>query len=726
MKPVSSNRALQFWGGVECTLNRVGVQYFDQMSRSGHRHRMTDLDLIAELGIRTIRYSALWEMATPDGSGHYDWSWIEQRLTRLRQLGITPIVGFLHHGSGPPGCDLLSPDFATAFEAYASAFAQRFPWVEYYTPINEPLTTARFSALYGHWYPHRSDDTSFVTACLNQYRATSLAMRAIRQVRSDARLVQTEDLGKTFSSPGLAYQAEFENHRRWLTFDVLTGRVDRSHPMTDYLQWTGVSAQDLEWFVENACAPDILGINYYVTSERYLDEHVSRYPRHIHGGNGRHAYADVEAVRARKKGLAGVRSLLLEAWQRFSLPLAVTEVHLHCGREDQLRWLWEIWQEAHAARNEGADVRAITSWSLFGAFDWDSLVTQQRGHYESGAFDVRGPTPRPTAVAGLIRELTSGQTPTHPLLSQPGWWRRDNRQFQWTRASHKRNAQSEMTPLQGQPVLITGANGRLGRAFSRICLARGIPCRLLSRQEMDIADAGLVELMLEQVQPWVVVNAAGYTRVNEAEKNVERCHRENVHGPLILATACKKARLPLVTFSSDLVFDGRQRSPYSESDAVNPLGVYGRTKAEGEQRVLDSHPDALVVRTSVFFSPWDELNFVALLRRIFQNRQPCEIFDGVVSPTYLPDLVHACLDLAIDRASGIWHLAGQGETSWADLAEEIALRSGLNRGSIDLRIRSVTGVAPRPVYSALRTERGLQLPSWESGLDRCFQEMAVF
>ncbi len=236
---------------------------------------------------------------------------------------------------------------------YARAVAERYPWVEDYTPVNEPLTTARFSCLYGHWHPHARDTLSFARAVLNQCRGVVLSMRAVREVNSSARLVQTEDLGQTYSTRPLSYQADFENERRWLTWDLLAGRVARGHAMWDYLVWLGVAEGELEWFAENPCPPDIVGVNHYVTSERFLDERLSRYPASTHGGNGRHAYADVEAVRARADGVAGPRALLREAWERYRLPVAVTEAHLGCTREEQMRWLKEVWDGACDLRRGG-------------------------------------------------------------------------------------------------------------------------------------------------------------------------------------------------------------------------------------------------------------------------------------------------------------------------------------------------------------------------------------
>ena len=126
-----------------------------------------------------------------------------RRLRELCALGMSPIAGLVHHGSGPVYSTLLDRDFPDQLAVYARRVAERYPWIDAYTPINEPLTTARFSALYGHWYPHAKCDRTFVKALLHQCRATVLAMRAVRQVNPAAQLVQTDDAGKTFSTRAL-------------------------------------------------------------------------------------------------------------------------------------------------------------------------------------------------------------------------------------------------------------------------------------------------------------------------------------------------------------------------------------------------------------------------------------------------------------------------------------------------------------------------------------------
>ncbi|MCA1851103.1 MAG: hypothetical protein LC647_01530 [Beggiatoa sp.] len=199
MEPCLSTAQVQLWGGVECTVNRIGDQYFNQLDVSGHSSRLEDLELFADLGIRVLRYPVLWEATAPGGFDQARWSWAEQRLSALRTLGIVPIIGLVHHGSGPRHTSLVDDGFAAGLAQYAGLLAKRFPWVGWLTPVNEPLTTARFSGLYGLWYPHARDDRSFARALLNQCRGVALAMQAIREVNPDAKLLQTDDLGKVYS-----------------------------------------------------------------------------------------------------------------------------------------------------------------------------------------------------------------------------------------------------------------------------------------------------------------------------------------------------------------------------------------------------------------------------------------------------------------------------------------------------------------------------------------------
>jgi dTDP-4-dehydrorhamnose reductase len=279
-------------------------------------------------------------------------------------------------------------------------------------------------------------------------------------------------------------------------------------------------------------------------------------------------------------------------------------------------------------------------------------------------------------------------------------------------------------PKSQRPLAIIGATGTLGKAFACLCDLRGIHYQLLTRQEMDITDPASVDRMLSELQPWAVVNAAGYVRVDDAEREVDACLRVNAQGPAILAASCEKQGVPLLTFSSDLVFDGACATPYLESNPVAPLNVYGRIKVEAEVRVLKAHPSALVIRTSAFFGPWDDYNFVTIaLRHLTAGQTFVAAEDGVVSPTYVPDLVNTSLDLLIDGECGLWHLANQSAIAWAELARLAASIAGVDASRVEARPTRELGLAaPRPTYSVLGSERGMLLPSLDNAIARYFDE----
>jgi dTDP-4-dehydrorhamnose reductase len=269
-------------------------------------------------------------------------------------------------------------------------------------------------------------------------------------------------------------------------------------------------------------------------------------------------------------------------------------------------------------------------------------------------------------------------------------------------------------------ILITGGSGTLGQAFARLCYLRGLPYRLLTRDEMDIAETHSVTTALAAFQPWALVNCAGYVRVNSAEADRERCFRENASGPAVLAAACAERSIALLTFSSDLVFNGQKNGAYVESDSLDPLNVYGQSKAAAESEIARLYSDALVVRSSAFFSPWDEANFVTrTLAKLRAREVVIAADDLLVSPTYIPDLVHAALDLLIDRESGTWHLANQGQLTWADLARTAAQLHDLDEALVEGHPQSAFNApAPRPRNSALSSERAELLPPLDDALMR--------
>jgi dTDP-4-dehydrorhamnose reductase len=394
--------------------------------------------------------------------------------------------------------------------------------------------------------------------------------------------------------------------------------------------------------------------------------------------------------------------------------MAVTECHISCTREEQLRWFRETWDSCIQLIEKGIDIQAVTAWSLLGAYDWNSLLTVEGRHYESGVFDIQGGSLRLTALAKQLQLLSTGGEYHHPLLGEKGWWN--------TGKQSKKQGMKK-TP----PILIIGKNGTLGGAFSRLCTQRSIPYIAVGRSELDICQPTQVQETIERYKPWAIINAAGYVRVDDAEANLQECFDINAKAPGIIAECCARHGIRFLTFSSDLVFDGEKRMPYEEADEIRPLNVYGASKANAESLIISNLAQALIIRTSAFFGPWDRYNFVYNVIKSFEEQKSLDVpADVVVSPTYVPDLVHTALDLFIDEEEGVWHLANEGRYTWADLAAEVTKRAGYNHCRIRPRPLIEMGwKAKRPLYSVLGTGKGIRMPAIDNALQRYFEQRAV-
>ena len=722
-------KRLELWGGPECTVNRIADRFGDQLAMTGHDARDGDLDLLADLGIAAIRYPLLWERVSPQDPAVRDWTWSDGRLAGLRERGIAVVAGLVHHGSGPAYTSLVADDFAAGVAAHAAAAAARYPWIRDWTPVNEPCTTARFSCLYGHWYPHAQDEPSFWLALLNQIDATRLAMRAIRAVRPDARLIQTDDLGRTYATVGTREQAAFDNVRRWMGWDLLTGRVTPRHPFWERLRGHGF-ADRLHAIADDPCPPDIIGVNHYLTSDRFLDHRLRAYPQDLVGGSERQRFVDTEAVRVLDPPPPGLAGVLREAWDRYGIPLAITEAHNGSTREEQMRWTFEAWRTAEQLRDDGVDVRAVTTWALFGSSGWNTLLTAP-GLYEPGPYDVSSGIPRATALVPLLKALAAGRKPDHPVLQGEGWWRRDIRLHHPPIArpapmrEHLRTTPAAPNCTTSPSLLITGATGTLGQALAAACHHRHIAHVLTSRAELDLASDIGIATALDRHAPWAVINAAGWVRVDDAEDALDACMEANAAGATRLAAACAARGIATVYFSSDLVFDGTADRLYVESDAPAPLSAYGRSKADAEAAIAALPGTHLIVRTAAFFSPFDPHNFAVHAADVLAaGNRFAAADDQIVSPTYVPDLCNAALDLVIDRASGIWHLTNGEGLSWADFARRLATALSLDPSRIDARRGTELGWrARRPAAVPLATTRGSFLPTLDHAIARFAREL---
>jgi dTDP-4-dehydrorhamnose reductase len=265
---------------------------------------------------------------------------------------------------------------------------------------------------------------------------------------------------------------------------------------------------------------------------------------------------------------------------------------------------------------------------------------------------------------------------------------------------------------------VTGAGGQLAMAFTRVLEGEVF----LSREDaLDIRDAEAVRAAVHGFVPDVLLHTAAYTDVDGAEADPETAEAINVLGTRNLVAAVRGTHTTLVYFSSDYVFDGAKSSPYVESDATNPLSVYGRTKLAGEDEVL-SWVRGIVVRTSWLFSDTGR-NFVKTIlaagRTKAEAGEPLTVVDDQVgSPTYAGHLA-AAVDEALKQgiAPGLYHMAGSGYCSWCELAREIVQLAGIDVEVLPITTAELGRPAPRPAFSALASERPIpRLPHWAAGV----------
>ena len=257
----------------------------------------------------------------------------------------------------------------------------------------------------------------------------------------------------------------------------------------------------------------------------------------------------------------------------------------------------------------------------------------------------------------------------------------------------------------GRGYLITGAGGQLGAAL----------CEVFPEADARTREGLDVTQPFQVTDCYLVLHAAAWTDVDGAEADPEGARRVNVDGTRnVVAVGA-----PVVYYSTDYVFDGSKREPYVESDEPNPLSVYGRTKLDGEREVRDGW----IVRSSWLFG-WTGKNFVRTMLELGRERDEVSVVaDQVGSPTYVGHLAAATRDV-LERPHGVWHMAAQGECSWAEFARAIFEEAGL-----DCRVREITTEeldrpAPRPAYSVLRSEKGApELPHWREGLRACLRRL---
>jgi dTDP-4-dehydrorhamnose reductase len=276
-------------------------------------------------------------------------------------------------------------------------------------------------------------------------------------------------------------------------------------------------------------------------------------------------------------------------------------------------------------------------------------------------------------------------------------------------------------------ILVTGAGGMLGTDFVRAARYWNHDVVAFTHAELDITDAEAVWRACVKEKPEVVVNCAAYTDVDAAQDDLEGASRVNVDGSRYVALGAAEVGASVVYPSTDYVFDGVKGGPYVESDATRPLSVYGQTKAAGEAETAAANQRYFIVRSSWLFGTGGT-NFVDTMLALGHDQGDVVVVrDQVGCPTYTAHLADALVRLIGTTAFGIHHIAGGGECSWYEFAEEIFRQSALDVRMMSMSSTELRRPATRPAYSVLATERteAIYLPDWQEGLASYLAERAV-
>lgn len=340
----------------------------DEMEKCGHYKRWKeDFELVKDLGIRYLRYGpALYK--THLGPGHYDWSFTDEAFHRLKELGITPIVDLCHFGLPDWLGGFLNPDWPAHFAEYAKAFAQRYPWLRYYTPVNEIFIAAMFSGLYGWWNDRGTSDGEFVTALKYLCKANLLAMHEILEVQSRTIFIQSES-SEYFhpEDPGSLRLANILNQRRFLSLDLTYG-----HPvdafMYQYLTDNGMTRDEYQWFLDNHYKSScVMGNDYYITNEHLVH---------------------TDGTWSASGEIFGYYVITRQYYSRYRLPVMHTETNLQ-DSEKAPGWLKKEWANLFRLRQDGVPIMGFTWYSLTDQVDWDSALCKDEGNVNPlGLYDL--------------------------------------------------------------------------------------------------------------------------------------------------------------------------------------------------------------------------------------------------------------------------------------------------------------------------------------------------
>ncbi|MFL6228153.1 MAG: family 1 glycosylhydrolase [Pyrinomonadaceae bacterium] len=365
--------AFMFATGIENSAPTIkqGTVRVDEMERCGHYERWReDFELVREMGITFLRYGVpLHKVFT--SADRFDWSFADEAFGALRGMGAVPIVDLCHFGVPDWIGDFQNPDFPALFARYARAFAERFPWVQLYTPVNEMYICAKFSARYGWWNEQLTGERAFVNALKHIVKANVLAMRTILEVRPDAIFIQSESSEYFHAdSPDAIKPAEVMNAERFLSLDLNYGRRVESE-MYEYLMDNGMTRDEYHFFLDNTLKHHcIMGNDYYVTNE--------------------HRVAADGSTRAAGE-VFGYAEITWQYYDRYRLPVMHTETNLQQGAngDEAVKWLWKEWANVLRVRNDGIPVVGFTWYSLTDQIDWDTALCEENNRVNPlGLYDL--------------------------------------------------------------------------------------------------------------------------------------------------------------------------------------------------------------------------------------------------------------------------------------------------------------------------------------------------
>lgn len=286
-------------------------------------------------------------------------------------------------------------------------------------------------------------------------------------------------------------------------------------------------------------------------------------------------------------------------------------------------------------------------------------------------------------------------------------------------------------------VLLFGSRGQLGTYLVPVLHALG-ELAAYDRQECDLMDMEAVRRLILQQRPDVIVNASGYTAVDQAETDADAAQRINAEAPAAMAETARELGALLVHYSTDYVFDGSARVPYTEEVTPAPVGIYGKTKLAGEQAIVASGAHHLILRTAWLYSNRGKNFFKTMLKLADECSELRVVHDQTGSPTYAKlvadNTAHMLVQmfdqgrLIMDRC-GLYHVACQGSTTWYEFTKNIIQSAGKTDGVRVIPITTADYPTPaqRPAYSSLSTKKlarvfDLRLPAWQTGLEQCFAE----